>query len=146
MALTKIGDYSYGDSQADIRTEIAAYACSIGYPATEFADAVCGCGHCLFRLSLDDNDGAAVRVCAACGERHRIADSPDFLAEEELEECECRCGSTEFEVTLGVALHEGSQDVRWIYLGCRCPSCRLTACYGDWKNEYEDFRKLLANV
>ncbi len=146
MALTRNGQYCYGDSQEDTRAELAAYACSIGYPATHFADAVCTCGHRQFRLFLDDNDGAAVRECAACMERHPIADSAEYLDEAALEECECPCGSAVFEVTVGIALYDAREDVRWIYIGCRCPGCRLTACYGDWKNEFEDYRKLLANV
>ena len=47
------------------------------------------------------------------------------------------------EVTAGVLLYDDSEDVRWRYLGCRCPSCGLTACYGDWKNEFEGYRELL---
>lgn len=34
---------------------------------------------------------------------------------------------------------ETRDDVRWLYLGCRCVTCGLTACYGDWKNEYPGY-------
>ena len=51
-----------------------------------------------------------------------------------------------FEITVGVSLYHASQDVRWLYVGCRCPSCGVTGVYGDWKNEYLDYRELLAKV
>ena len=56
------------------------------------------------------------------------------------------CGSSAFEITVAVALYQNSEDVKWIYIGCRCINCGLTACYEDWKNEYKDFRKLLDRV
>ena len=64
----------------------------------------------------------------------------------ELEECECPCGNNSFEITAGVSLYSESNDVRWIYLGCRCPECQLVACYADWKNEYENYRELLTKI
>ena len=42
--------------------------------------------------------------------------------------------------------YDQSEDVRWLYVGCRCPACGLTGCYGDWKNEFIDYRNLLARV
>lgn len=145
MALTKRGEWSYGDSQADIREAIAQYSAE-EYPAEHYAGAGCSCGGGVFRLSLDDNEGAAVRTCSAGKATHPIGDSADYLDEAELEECECPCGSSEFEITAGVALYADSEDVKWLYLGCRCPACGITAVYGDWKNEFEDYRKLLAII
>ncbi len=145
MALQKRGKYRYGDGQADIREEIARYSKANEYPAHHFADAVCRCGR-TFRLLLDEDEGAAVRICAACSDEHPIGDSGDFLAEAELDECACPCGGERFEITVGVSLYEGSEDVRWLYLGCRCPNCGLVAVYGDWKNEFEGYQQLLARV
>jgi hypothetical protein len=93
-----------------------------------------------------DEQGAAVRVCAACGLEHPIGDSAEYLAEAELEQATCVCGKDVFEVVVGVSLYDGSEDVRWLYIGCRCPACGLTGCYGDWKNEFNGFRDLLARV
>jgi hypothetical protein len=56
------------------------------------------------------------------------------------------CGGEEFEITVGVSLYEGSEDVRSLYIGCRCPGCGLSAVYGDWKNEFNGYRDLLARV
>ena len=52
----------------------------------------------------------------------------------------------DFEISAGVALYQDSQDVRWLYVGCRCVCCGLTACYGDWKNEYPGYETLLRAV
>jgi hypothetical protein len=146
MALTTKGKFSYGESQADIRAELADYAERNGYLATHFADAVCICGHRSFKLLVDDTEGAAVRECRSCQKSHPIGDSAEYITEASPEECECPCGSGAFEITVGVALYEASEDVRWIYIGCRCSACGLTACYGDWKNEFEGYQRLLANV
>jgi hypothetical protein len=146
MALKKRGEYSYGDTQTDIREELLSYSKANAYVAEHFADAVCKCGGKLFRLELDDNEGAAIRICVACKAEHPIGDSDEFLDEAELSECACPCGHEEFEITVGVSLYEGSEDVKWLYLGCRCPNCGLTATYGDWKNEYIGYKGLLARV
>jgi hypothetical protein len=146
MPLRKRGKYRYGDAQADIREEMLRYSRVGKYPAHHFADAVCNCGGKVFRLLLDDTEGAAVRVCVACRAEHAIGDSAEFLEEAELEECACPCGHEEFEVTVGVSLYDDSEDVRWLYVGCRCPKCGVTAVYGDWKNEFNGYRELLARV
>lgn len=147
MALRKKGKWRYGDSQADIRTEIVRYSKGEGYLAEHFADCVCACRGRVFRLALDDDAGAAVRKCVECDAgSHPIGDSAEYLDEAEPGECACPCGGEAFEITVGVSLYEGSEDVRWLYVGCRCAACGLTAVYGDWKNEYNGYRELLARV
>lgn len=144
MALQKRGAHWYGESQVDIRTELARYAELAGYPAGRFADARCLCDGRLFALELDEAAGVAVRSCASCGVRHVMADGSEYLAEAALEGCACPCGAETFELTLGAALYAGSADVRWLYVGARCPACELTGCYGDWKCEFPDVHALLA--
>ena len=100
----------------------------------------------MLRLALDDDGGAAVRACVACGAEHPIGDSGEYLEGAELGECACPCGGEAFEIAAGVSLYDGSEDVRWLYLGCRCSACGLTAVYGDWKNEFPGYRELLARV
>lgn len=146
MALKKRGKYRYGDSQADIHAELLRYSKENTYVAQHFADAICKCGGKVFRLTLDDNEGAAIRVCVACKAEHPIGDSDEYLEDAELEECACPCGNEEFEIAVGVSLYEDSEDVKWLYLGCRCPKCGLTAVYGDWKNEFIGYESLLARV
>ena len=146
MALKKRGKYSYGDSQPDIRAEVQRYSKANEYLAHHFADCVCACGGKRFRLSLDDTEGAAVRTCVGCNSEHPIGDSDEYLEDADLEECACPCGGEEFEITVGVSLYKDSEDVRWLYVGCRCPACGLTAVYADWKNEFNGYRDLLARV
>jgi hypothetical protein len=146
MPLRKKGKWWFGDSQADIRSELARLGKLNEYVPTVFADAKCACGSNLFRLALDDEQGAAVRTCSSCDTEHPIGDSDEYVAEAELQECTCVCGQNVFEITVGVSLYDESDDVRWLYIGCRCPSCDLTGCYGDWKNEFIDYRELLKRV
>ncbi len=145
MALKKRGAHHYGESQSDISIALAKHS-RRGYLAEHFQNAACSCGHNLFRLFVDDVEGAAIRVCNSCTKEHPIGDSADYLDDAELEECECPCGQGIFEITAGVSLYPNSEDVRWLYLGCRCPECGLTACYADWKNEYEGYRNLLKMI
>ena len=146
MALQQNGNYRYGDSQADLREELSNFSRACGYPATHLADAICVCGGRIFTVLLDDDEGVAIRVCRSCGVRHEIGDSKEYLADAEPEECQCPCGGEAFEVTAGVALYAQSEDVRWFYLGLRCVACRLTAVYGDWKNEFIGYQTLLGMV
>lgn len=146
MALRKQDEFWYGDSQADIREELARFGKLNGYIPTQFADARCRCGGAVFRLNMDEEEGAAVRICTACSHQHQIGDSDEYLEGAELQEHGCACGQDSFEITVGVSLYDGSDDVRWLYIGCRCPACGMTGCYGDWKNEFADYRKLLARV
>ncbi len=146
MTLTNRGEYHYGDSQADIRDEILHYSTLNGYLAQHFADAVCTCSHRTFALSLDDATGVAVRTCDACGVVHPMGDSDQFMEDARPEECACPCGNERFEITIGVSLYADSRDMKWLYLGCRCPRCGLTAVYGDWKNEYEGYEDFLGRI
>ena len=117
-----------------------------GYIAHHFTDAACQCGGKIFRLSLDDAQGVAIRTCSTCGAEHPIGDSDEYLEGAVLEDCGCPCGGEEFEITAGVSLYQETDDVRWLYLACRCPQCGLTAVYGDWKNEFIGYRELLARI
>ena len=146
MSLRKKGKYYYGESQRDIEGELLRYSNLNEYPTTHYKKAFCHCGSKLFNLMIDDNEGAAVRNCVSCQQKHPIGDSSEYLDDAELEECECPCGSSAFEITVGVSLYQDSKDVKWFYIGCRCEDCGLTACYGDWKNEYTNFQDLLSRV
>jgi hypothetical protein len=135
MSLKKIGKYFYGDSQLDIKDELLRYSKKNNYIATNYFDCICKCKNNEFNLLIDDGEGVAICRCVKCTEENSIADSEEYIEDAELEECECPCGCDVFEVTTGVALYQNSNDVKWLYVGCRCIGCGLTACYGDWKNE-----------
>jgi hypothetical protein len=144
--MTKRDGHNSGSRQADIREELLRYSAANGYTASHFVDATCACGGRSFRLQLDDEAGAAVRLCVDCSHSHPMGDSADFLEEAELEECACPCGSETCDISVGVSLYKDSDDVRWLYVGCRCRRCGLIAVYGDWKNEFRGHRALLARI
>lgn len=146
MALKKRGKFRYGESRADIRDEVTRFSALNGYVAHHFEDATCACGATTFRLLVDEQEGVAIRRCVVCSGEHVMGDGAQFLADATPEACACPCGKEEFEISVGVSLYEGSRDVRWMYLGCRCPSCGLTAVYGDWKNEAGDYGEFLRLV
>ena len=146
MPIRRENNQTFADSQADIRSELVRYSELNGYVAEHFADARCDCAATTFKLGLDENAGVAVRFCQSCGGELGMADSNDYFDEAEIYIAECTCGGDIFEITLGVALYADSEDVRWLYVGCRCPACNLAGCYGDWKNEFIGYQKLLSNV
>lgn len=74
-----------------------------------------------------------------------MGDSADYV-EAELGQHTCMCDGEALEIGVGVALYAGSQDVRWFYIGCRCPACGLVGVYADWKNEFSNYRDLLDRV
>jgi hypothetical protein len=139
------GRYTYGDAQEDIRAYLASHS-RRNYPTAHYADATCFCGSNLFQLYVDDKAGAAVRVCEPHQHEHPIGDSAGYLNEAQLEACVCPCGADVFEITAGVALYKESEDVRWLYLGCRCTASGLVGCFADWKNEYTDFNVFLDRI
>jgi hypothetical protein len=146
MALRKKGKWWYGDDQSDIRDELVRVGKLNEYVPTQFADAKCTCGNRTFQLAMDEDEGVAVRVCSKCDSEHPMGDSSEYLEDAEPQLSSCICGKDVFEITIGVHLYKDSEDVKWLYVGCRCPACGLTGCYGDWKNEFLDYRKLLESV
>jgi len=51
---------------------------------------------------------------------------------------ECVCENEVFELMSGVSVYEGTHDVRWYYIACRCVECNLVAVFADWKCEAGD--------
>lgn len=146
MTLSKRGDYWYGDTTDDLRLEITRYSDQNGYKAKAFASSVCSCGSKIFRLESDENEGVAKRVCGTCGASHLMGDSTEHVEGAKLEDHICVCDGVKFELESAVALYDESNDVRWYYLGCRCPTCSLVGVFADWKCEGGDATAFLAKV
>ncbi len=146
MSLRKRGKYWYGDVQADIRGELVRYGKEDDEVPTQFQDVKCVCGSSTFKLRIDGDEGAAVRKCTSCGAEHSVCDTDDVVSSANLEPATCVCGKDAFEITVGVSLQEESKDVRWLYVGCRCPACGMLGNYGDWPSESGDFRSVLARA
>jgi len=131
-----------------LKSQIVQYSTKNGYVAEHFVSPKCGaCGGDVFALLMNENEGVAARVCTECHDEHGIGDSDDFIDEvDEVYEVECTCEGNQFNIVAGVALYADSEDVRWFYLGCKCVACGLSGVYGDWKNEFNGYRELLARV
>ena len=151
MAIRTEGEYSYGDEQADIHDELKSYAVNIGYPLDNVGDCACECGGRLFELLVDETQGVGARICAECGSEHVMADGGHYVDDAELVGCRCLCDADRFELSAGVSRYRDeadnpTDDVRWFYIGCRCPACGLLGCYADWKNEFNGYESLMANI
>ena len=162
MALRQEGDYWYGDDPADVWDYFVQW--TRGKPfvdeVTRWKQAVCGCGHLVFHLFIDEEEQTADRVCAECGAEHRILYDPEDVTGDpaidehlrrEAEECDpaeflCLCGLDEFEV-FGVTapFPDRPRSAKWFYLGVRCVGCGcLGRCTEPWLERYNDADRLLA--
>ena len=80
-----------------------------------------------------------------------MGDSADFLEEAEVGQHDCVCEKDILQITVGISRYRNeddslSDDVRWLYIGCRCIACGMLGCYADWKNEYNVYQELLKNM
>ncbi len=146
MALNKKGKYWYGTTLEDTKAEMLKFSRRNGYEAVKFAEAVCLCGGRAFHLSSDEAEGAARRTCISCSEEKWMGDSVEYMDSAQLERHECVCEAENFQILSGVALYEGSNDVRWYYIGCLCTKCRLVGVFADWKCEAGDANEFLART
>ncbi|MCY1043699.1 hypothetical protein OV208_20435 [Corallococcus sp. bb12-1] len=135
MALKKKGRYWYGTGPQDVQAEMVRFSQLNGYPSTRFSASVCSCGNATFKLESDEDAGAARRSCAACGSVHLMGDSAQYADEAEFERHDCACSEQVFQLLSGVALYDGTNDVRWYYIGCLCVACQLVGVFADWKCE-----------
>ncbi|MCE3018926.1 MAG: hypothetical protein ACK56W_20040 [Pirellula sp.] len=151
MTLRKKGKQWYGDDHADLRQELVRYSQCGEYSIDNLIDVKCRCGHQQFKLRTDETEGVAIRECVECKTERFMGDSAEFAEDAEVQLHECMCRKRIFELSVGVHRYRDvddsiSDDVRWIYIGCRCVSCGLVGCYADWKNEFQGYRKLLRKM
>lgn len=145
MTLTRKGKHWYGSGDDDIlRSSRASVNATVTPRPTTGLRSVCG--STLFHLFDDEEAGVARRDCVACGTAHLMGDSADYADEADPEAHECLCGSEALGIHCGVALYPDSRDVRWLYIGCRCPQCQLVGVYAEWKCEAGDVEAFLARV
>jgi hypothetical protein len=146
MALTKKGEFSYGTTSGDTQAELRSYSLDNGHEAVRFATSKCGCECKTFALQTDEDAGVAIRTCTDCGQEHLMGDSADRVPQADLGTHECVCESEVFELVTGVAVHKGTHNVRWVYIGCHCVECNLVGVFADWKSEAGDAAAFLARV
>jgi hypothetical protein len=135
VVIDKSGRWWKGTEFADV-AEYLRTATAEGHPADEIVQSVCRCGHTLFRLEGDRDEGCARRICAACGVQAYIADSDEYWDDAEPVTLVCvSCRGRIFEV--GVAFSKRADgDIRWITVGERCVRCGVLGSFVDWKIDY----------
>jgi len=146
MTVTQKGNYWYGSCDSDICAEVTRFSRKNAYEAQRFQQSVCGCGSVVFRLLSDDAEGVAKRLCVECAAEAFIGDGVEYADDAVLEEHGCVCQDDRFAINCGVALYEGSNDVRWLYIGCRCRTCGLIGVFAHWKCEGGDADVYLSRV
>lgn len=146
MALTKKGEFWYGTTSGDTQAELRSYSVANRHEATRFAASKCDCGCRSFALQTDEEAGVAIRTCTDCGQEHLMGDSAEYVEGAAPEAHECVCENEVFELMSGVSVYEGTHDVRWYYIACRCVECNLVGVFADWKCEAGDAAAFLAKV
>ena len=115
------------------------------YPADLVPQSACECGHVVFSVDYDGEQGCVRRTCVSCGRTGFIADSGDYWAEAHPVPLRCPCGNHAFELGVGFSLRE-SGDIRWITVGARCVACGILGAPTEWKVDYSPSAHLLAAV
>lgn len=135
MAIDTSGKWWKGEDFADLTEYLRSY-CEDPYPADLIVQSVCSCGHAVFRLQGDREEGCARRICAACKAAAFICDSGEYWDEAEPIPLSCvECRGRQFEV--GVAFSKRADgDIRWITIGERCVRCGVLGSFMDWKIDY----------
>jgi hypothetical protein len=146
MALTKKGEFWYGTTSGDTQAELRSYSVANRHEAVRFAASKCDCGCRSFALQSDEEAGVAIRTCTDCGLEHLMGDSAEYVEEAVPETHECVCENEVFELMSGVSVYEGTHDVSWYYIACRCVECNLVGVFADWKCEAGDAAAFLAKV
>ena len=144
MSIDTSGTWWTSDDANDIRGFLEAYSDDGGYPVSEFTLSRCTCGSIEFELDADDEEGWATRTCKACGGKHLICDSAESQDDAEPERWACvECKGYTCNVGVGFALYKRSRDIKWLYVGCRCPRCGILGCFAGWKVGYGDSERLI---
>lgn len=147
MTIDTSGTWWTSSDPGDIRGFLEAYSSDGGYPIDEFTLSRCSCGSTDFQLDADDTEGCAKRMCKACSEEHYICDSEEYWEDAEPEHWTCiECKKDTCNVGAGFALYPDSRDIKWIYIGCRCPTCGILGCFAGWKVGYGDSQHLIAKA
>jgi len=146
MAIDTSKEWWTGTEASDLNEYLRAYSAE-NYALDEFRLAICDCGINLFHLHYHADEGVARRTCTSCGTKKFIADSEDNWQEVRPKRLKCvHCPCVAFNMGVGFSLYDDKQNIRWIYVGARCPQCGLMGCFAEWKIGYEPSLHLLDKV
>jgi hypothetical protein len=145
VAIDKSGDVWRGESASDLAEYMRDYEAG-GYLVGPVVEAVCsGCQGKAFKLRVDDEEGCAERVCAACGKAALMLDSEDYWDDARPKAVVCQCGTDLLEVSAAFSMRANG-DVRWVSIGTRCTADGRLDCCADWKIDYGPSADLLERV
>lgn len=144
MSIDASGTALVGSDPTDIE-EYLRLNMAASYPVIRTVHAQCACGHDVFTLLVDADEGCAQRVCAACRTTHLICDSDESWDDAAPATVACPCSGTAFQVAVGFS-HRGDGSINWITIGHRCTSCGALASSADWRVSYTPTDHLYAQV
>lgn len=120
------------DDYSALNERVLRYSKANGYPVSRHEVIRCNCGQSELRLFSDDTQGGAYAECPNCDTQIDIMDSREF-AEDPVHNV-CSCLNKELLLSVGIAVYDdGSEDVRWVYVGGLCRKCNLAGVYTDWQ-------------
>lgn len=135
MTIDTSGKWWVGSEPGDLEDYLKAFKAD-GHDVDHFKLAICNCGERTFRLDVDNDEGAARRVCS-CGAIGFIGDSDKYFAKTTQSYLCVECGTSTCNVGVGFSLYEADEisttDVRWLSVGVRCSTCGVLGCIVDWK-------------
>jgi hypothetical protein len=108
VTLRKEGKRWYGAGIDDLRAELVRFSQANGYPAEVFFQPTCA----LETISQSYGRGS-----------EQVGDST----------CDCALDEQPGQLLVGGSLFPGSEDLRWVYVGWRAPSCGLLRVYAHWQ-------------
>ena len=142
MTIDKSGRWWKGTAFEDVAEYLRGYTAD-AYPAGPVVQSICACGHTLFGLDGDADEGCARRTCASCKQTAFIADSGEYWEDAEPKRLTCRvCRGRVFEVGVAFSLRDDG-EVRWITVGHRCVRCNVLGSFVDWKIDYVPSTQLI---
>jgi hypothetical protein len=144
IMIDRSSKYWTGTEAADLDEYLRALTAE-SYPADRIVHARCACGHSLFGIEVDTDEGCARRTCTKCRRAHFVCDSGEYWDDAEPETIVCECGARQFEVAVAFS-HRGDASVKWLTVGRRCTKCGTLGSAVDWKLDYEPTAHLYNEV
>ena len=133
-----------GDSPDDIDEWLGEY--------TELADlnvkpVLCrACGADVFKIRVDQNEGAIQVICHSCGTKKILMDGEEIWKECRPRARKCPiCKESLYNVRVGFQYRDNG-DVKWVYIGNRCVSCGTLGSYVDWSVDYGPTEEMEKNI